>query len=176
MILLPWPREFIASRRGVAAVEFAFIAPVMILMAAGVYECGGIFQSLTAANRLASQYAIAWADCSDSPVGTCNTELGLYDTASAIQNVAPQLTGPVTLQMYQVAKTGTSLTVTYAYPNGATLSATQTAAANAVLASGQSGVVATVNYSYTLSIFSGVLSGMLPASIPMSYTVAQLKA
>jgi Flp pilus assembly protein TadG len=176
MIRSPWLRNFIVARRGAAAVEFAFIGPVMILMAGGVYECGGIFQSLTAANRLASQYAIAWADCSDSPVGSCNTELGLYDSASAIQNLAPQLTGAVTLQMYQVAKSGTTLTVTYAYPSSAGLNTAQTAAANAVLASGQSGVVVTVNYTYTLSIFSGVLSGMLPASIPMSYTVAQLKA
>jgi len=172
----PLARKFLASRRGAAAVEFAFIAPVMVLMAAGVYECGGIFQSLTAVNRLASQYAISWADCSDLPVGACNTELGLYDTTSAIQNVAPQLTGAVTLQMYQVAKSGSILTVTYAYPSSAGLNAAQTTAANAVLSSGQSGVVVTVNYTYTLSIFSGVLSGIIPASVPISYTVAQLKA
>jgi Flp pilus assembly protein TadG len=157
-------------------VEFALIAPVLLVMSAGVYELGRAFQSLSAANKLASQYAIAWADCSDLPTGTCSTELGIYDTASAIKNLAPQLTNTVTLQMFQVSMSGTTPTVTYSYPAASSLSGAQTAAASSTLSSGQKGVIVTVSYTHTLDIFSGVLSGIVPASIPMSYTVVQLKA
>ncbi|HVY35485.1 MAG TPA: TadE family protein [Caulobacteraceae bacterium] len=165
------------SRRGSAAVEFAIISPIMILILAGLYEVGSAFQSLTAVNELASQYAISWADCSDNPAGTCNTEIGLYSPTAAISNVAPQLTAAnVTLKMFQVTMSGTTPTVTYSYPSSSTLNATQTAAAQASLTSGQTGVIVTVNYTYTVSVFPVALSGVIPASFPMSFTVVQLKA
>ncbi len=46
-------RRFTASSSGNAAVEFALIVPVLIMMSAGVYELGRAFQSLSAANKLA---------------------------------------------------------------------------------------------------------------------------
>jgi Flp pilus assembly protein TadG len=167
---------FKASHAGNSAIEFAMIAPVLLAMSAGVYELGRAFQSLSAANKLASQYAIAWADCADLPAGTCNTELGIYDTSSAMKNIAPQLTNTITLQMFQVTMSGSTPTVTYSYPNGGALSSAQTSAAATTLSSGQKGVIVTVKYTHTLDIFSGVLSGIVPSSIPMSYTVVQLKA
>ena len=66
--------------------------------------------------------------------------------------------------------------VSYAYPSGSALTAAQSAAASAVLTNGQTGVVVTVSYTYTLDVFPGVLNGLVPSSIPLSYTVAQLKA
>jgi hypothetical protein len=56
------------------------------------------------------------------------------------------------------------------------MNATQIADAQAQLTNGQSGVVVTVNYTYTVSVFPGALSGIIPASFPMSFTVVQLKA
>jgi len=165
-----------ASRAGSAAIEFAMVAPVLILMSAGVYEVGRAFQSVSAANKLASQYAVAWADCSDLPTGTCNTELGIYDTSSAMTNLAPQLINTVGLKMFQVTMTAGAPTVTYSYPAGSSLTGAQTSAATSTLTNGQKGVIVTVSYTHTLDIFSGVLSGIVPASIPMSYTVVQLKA
>lgn len=170
-------RRFLRSARGSAAVEFAFIAPIVIVILGGLYEVGHAFQTLTAVNALASQYAISWSDCSDNPAGTCNTEIGLYSPSAAIGNVAPQLTpANVTLQMFQVTMSGTTPNVTYAYPSGGALTAGQTTAAQNALTSGQVGVVVTVNYTYTVSVFPGVLSGIIPASFPMSFTVVQLKA
>jgi len=176
MTSLRFRKAFLRERNGSVAVEFALIAPILIVIMAGLYEVGHAFQALSASNELASQYALAWADCADSPVGTCNTEIGLYSPTAAIANVAPQLTAAsVDLQMFQVSMSGTTPTVVYHY--GATaLTAAQTTAAQAALTDGQSGVVVTVNYTYTVSIFPTALSGLIPATIPMSFTVVQLKA
>ena len=173
----PFLRRFARARRGSAAVEFAIIAPIVIVILGGLFEVGRAFQTLTAVNELASQYAISWSDCSDNPAGTCNTEIGLYSPSAAISNLAPQLTAAnVTLQMFQVTMSGTTPSVTYAYPSGAGLTAGQTAAAQAAFTSGQTGVIVTVSYTYNVTVFPGMLSGIIPASFPMSFTVAQLKA
>ena len=170
-------RRFLRSDHGSAAVEFAFIAPIVIVILGGLYEVGHAFQTLTAVNQLASQYAISWADCADNPAGTCNTELGLYSPSATLSNVAPQLTASnITLKMFQVSMSGSTPSVTYSYPSASSLNATQTAAAQATLTSGQVGVIVTVNYTYNVTVFPGVLSGIIPSSFPMSFTVAQLKA
>ena len=171
-------RRFLGQERGVAAVEFALLAPVLIVMLGGLYEAGAAFQAMTAANGLASQYAISWADCQDNPLTTCQTEMNtLYAPTAAISNVAPQLVAAnVKLQMFQVNMNGTTPTPTYSYSSsgGATMSAAQTAAAQASLTSGQNGVVVTVTYTYTVSMPG--LVGIFPASFPMTFTVVQLKA
>jgi Flp pilus assembly protein TadG len=173
-------KHLVRSDRGAAAVEFSIIAPVLILLMAAAFEIGRALQSVQAVNKLASQFAIAWADCTDEPVGTCGPsgELKQYtnDTAVAVANLAPQLSNTVTLQMFQVTMAGTTPTVVYSYPTGASLTAAQVAAAQSVLTSGQSGVVVTVSYSYQMAIFTSFLSHIIPSTIPMNYTVAQLKA
>jgi Flp pilus assembly protein TadG len=170
-------RSLKRDQGGAVAVEFAVIAPMVIVILAGLYELGHAFQTLTAVNGLAAQYAISWADCQDNPTGTCQTEMGLYTTTSAIGNLAPQLTAAnVSVQMFQVTMSGTTPNVTYKYPTAATLTASQTTAAQQSLSSGQTGVVVTVAYTYNVSIFPGVLSGLVPSTIPMSYTVVQLKS
>jgi len=60
-------QAFRRSRSGTAAIEFAFILPVLLMMFAGVVEAGRLFQVYDATNRLATQYAIVLADCSDIP-------------------------------------------------------------------------------------------------------------
>ena len=61
------------------------------MMFAAVVEAGRLFQVYDATNRLATQYAIVFADCSDIPAGTCNTELAALGSSSAIANIVPQL-------------------------------------------------------------------------------------
>ena len=68
-------------------------------------------------NRLATQYAFVWADCSDFPVGTCLTELGNYTPSASLANIAPRLIG---LRMFQVMVAGSNANVVYAYPTGQT--------------------------------------------------------
>jgi hypothetical protein len=71
-------------------------------------------------------------------------------------------------------------TPTVEYPLGLTLSAAQTAALQAVVASGQSGtvqtaVVVTAQYAYLPLFFASLMAPIIGTSVTLSYTVAQLK-
>ena len=169
-------KRFLKSRPGTAAIEFAIIAPLMLVLIAGVLEVGRAYQVYNATNRLATQYAIAWADCSDIPAGTCNTELGYFNTTSSIANIAPQLTASqLSLTMFQVTMVGTNPSVVYASPSGATLSSAQTSAAQAILTSGQSGVIVTSTYTHTLQYFQSLMTTALSSYLTASFTAVQLK-
>jgi Flp pilus assembly protein TadG len=171
------PARFWRSERAAAASEFALILPLIVLMFAAIVEFGSIFQVYAATNRVATQFAIAWADCSDSPAGTCQSELNTYSSSFTIANIAPQLTATsLTLTMFEVTMAGTTPTVVYSYPSSATLTAAQTAAAQATFASGQTGVVVTASYVHTLQFFSFFMTPFLGANLNPTYTVVQIKS
>jgi Flp pilus assembly protein TadG len=170
-------RNFLKARGATSAIEFAFVAPVMLLMAAGITEIGRYYAVYDAANRLADQYAGAWADCSDVPTGTCATELSTFSSANVISNIVPQLTpAQTTLSMFQIAMVGSTPTVVSSYPSGASLSGAQTTAATSAFSSGQSGVVVTVSYTHTLAFFPASMASILGSVLNISYTVVQLKS
>ena len=169
-------RHFLRSRRATAAVEFAIIVPVLLVTAAGITEFGRYFCVSDATNRLATQYAGVWSDCSDVPTGTCNTELSTLTSSATIQNFAPQLiAGQASISMVQITMNGGTPTVVYSYPSGAALSAAQTAAAF-TFTNGQSGVIVTVSYNHTLAFFPVQMSQFLSSLLNISYTVSQLKS
>jgi Flp pilus assembly protein TadG len=169
-------RRFLLDRGASVAVEFAIAAPVMLLIAGGVFTLGSLLRVNSALNRLAMQYAISFADCSDTSSGVCQTELNEYVTSSALAAVAPQLLpGNLTLSMAQVKMNGSTPAVEYYYPSGFSLSAAQTSALQAVVVSGQTGVVVTATYRYQVLQFSAVMAPVLSSSYTLSYTVAQLK-
>jgi Flp pilus assembly protein TadG len=170
-------RRLIHADGGIAAIEFAMLAPLMVLFLGGIIEFGRLFQVQAACNRLATQIAMAWADCSDNPVGTCSTEMNNLVSSNALQNIAPQLTyANLSLSMFEVSVSGGSVTTVYHAPAGAALSAAQQTAATTVIASGQTGVVVTVTYTHSLAFFNTVMTGWLSAYLTPSYTVAQLKS
>jgi Flp pilus assembly protein TadG len=169
--------RFLTGRAGTAAVEFAIIVPVIIAMTGGAFELGRAFQAYNAANRLATQYAFVWADCNDSPAGTCLTELNAYTPTASLANVAPQLTASnVSLRMFQVTVAGSSVNVVYAYPSGSSLTGAEQAAATSVLNNGQSGVVVSISYVHSLLIFTTLMSPIIGSSYTMAFTVVQVKA
>jgi Flp pilus assembly protein TadG len=169
-------KKFWLASSATAAIEFAFIVPLMLVLFAGVIEVGRAYQVYNATNRLATQYAIAWADCSDSPVGTCNSELGYFNSASSIANIAPQLhANLLSLTMFQVTMSGSTPNVIYASPSGATPSASQNSAAAAVLTNGQSGIIVTATYNHTLAFFQTLMSPALSSYLTASFTAVQLK-
>lgn len=169
-------KTYFISTRATAAVEFAIIVPVLILLAAGITEYGRFFSVSDAANRLATQYAAAWSDCSDIPAGTCATELNTYVSPSTIGNFAPQLNASqTTISMFQVQMAGGAPTVVISYPANAALSADQITAAASALSDGQSGVIVTVTYAHTLAFFPTQMSSWMNSLLNISYTVVQLK-
>jgi Flp pilus assembly protein TadG len=172
------PRRFERSfdNKGSAAIEFAVVAPLLVLIIAAVVEYGRIFSVYKAVNRLASQYAISWADCYDSPAGTCSTEMALYTPTYSIRNVAPELTYTnVTLKMFQVKMNGVTPNVVYAYPASSALSSSQTSLAQSTFSNGQSGVVITVSYAHSLLFFPSAMSSFLGSLLTPSSTALQLK-
>ena len=166
---------FARSARGTAVIEFTIAVPIMMLLVAAIAEFGLILNVYNQTNRLATQYAIAWAACSDDNVQACKGELPSYASPSTIGNVAPRLTpGNVVLQMVEVTMTGAVPTPTYAYPTGSALSSDQVAAAQATLADRQVGVVVTVAYTHTL-LFERLMSPFLADRLRPTHTVVQLK-
>ncbi|WP_036292305.1 TadE/TadG family type IV pilus assembly protein [Methylosinus sp. PW1] len=166
-----------SDRRGFAAVEFALLAPVILVIIAGVTEFGRIYVVYNTVNRIATQYAIAWADCADSPVGACSTEMSLYTPAYALGNVAPQIkASSLTLQMFQITMGATSPTIVYAYPTGATLSTAQTNLIKATFSNGQSAVLVTATYAHSLAFFPKSMNALLSSLLTPSYTALQLKS
>ena len=170
-------RRFLGGRSGTAAIEFAVVLPVLIALAAGIVELGRAFQVYNAVNRLATQYAIAYSDCSDFPVGSCGAEILLYGDADAVKNIVPQLDATrLTLRIFQVSMNGTTPNVTYAYPSGATLTAAQRSAAQAAFQDKQAGVVVTATYTHSLAFFPSVAAPWLSSRLSPAYTVTQLKS
>src|ERR1700722_6120986 len=128
------------DRRGSVAVEFALVAPLLLTLAGGIFELGAVLRAYVAVNRLAMQYAISFADCSDTPSGACQTELNQYVTSFMVGNIAPMLIpANLAVSMSQVLMNGTTPTVEYQSTGSAALSAAQTTALQAAVASGQTG-------------------------------------
>ncbi len=170
-------RRLINADSGIAAIEFAMLAPLMVLFMGGIVEFGRLFQVQAACNRLATQIAVAWADCSDNPAGTCSTEMNNLVSSNVVQNIVPQLTyANLSLSLFEVSVSGGSVTTIYSAPAAASLSTAQQTTATAVIASGQTGVVVTVTYAHSLTFFSTVMTRWLGAYLTPSYTVAQLKS
>ena len=166
---------FARAARGTAVIEFTIVVPIMMLLVAAIAEFGLILNVYNQTNRLATQYAIAWGECSDGTNQNCRTELPSYTSASTIGNVAPRLApASVVLQMYEVTMAGAVPTVTYAYPSGTLPSPDQAVAARAILTDTQVGVIVTVAYTHTL-LFDRLMSPFLSGRLKPSYTVVQLK-
>jgi Flp pilus assembly protein TadG len=169
-------RRFIGHRRAVAAVEFAIIAPMMLVLAGGIVEIGSLARAYAAVNRLTMQYALSLADCADTASGVCQTEMNNDASTTTLANIVPQLNvSNLTLQMAQVQMSGTTPTIQYSYPSGLTLTAAQISALRAAVTSGTYGVVVTASYTYTLLFFSKLMSPIIGSSFPISFSVAQLK-
>jgi Flp pilus assembly protein TadG len=198
-------RRLLRAKGGGAAAELAMIVPAALLLVAGIIEFGRLFEVYDATNRLASQYALAWANCSESNVdagGVCSTEIATYTAPAAIGNVTPQLDpASLTLTMaeFTVSQQG-AVTTLYVGGNSAgvqntTGDATQLADAQAKAAAAfttsnggtvsylvpgpaavQYVVVVEVKYQHTLLFFKTLMQQYLANYLLPSYTVVQLKS
>jgi Flp pilus assembly protein TadG len=166
----------LSNRRAVTSVEFALLAPILLLMAGATVEIGLLLRTYVAANRLAMQIAISYADCPDTSAGACQTEAALYATPALLANIAPQLTvAQLTGTIIQATMNGSTPSVVYSYPANATLTSAQNSALQGALNSGDNGVVVTVSYQQTLKYFPTLLTSYIGSALSYSFTVAQLK-
>lgn len=168
--------RFVRSTEAVAAIEFAIIAPVVIVLMGMLLEFGFYFQAYDATNKLATQYAISYSDCDDYPAGTCLTEAGYYTTTSAIRNLAPRLNSAnVTVRVFQiVAASSTSFTVTYSSPSGATLTSSERNYLSSKVVADDVAVLVSVSYTHTLT-FGTIASQFLGSRLTIPATVVQIK-
>ncbi len=199
-------RRLLRATRGAAAAELAIIVPVALLLVAGIVEFGRLFEVYDATNRLATQYALAWANCSESNTdsgGVCATEIATYTASAAIGNVTPQLNiANLTLTMAEF--TVTQQGVATAIYTGGNSQGTQnttgdptqladaaTKAAAAFTTASGSGtvsyivpgpaavqyiVVVEVSYQHSLLFFKTLMQPYLGSYLTPSYTVVQLKS
>lgn len=179
-------RRIAFDRRGVAALEFAIIAPVMLALMGGVVEVGALIRTYVAVHRLTMQFAVSFADCPDTSstsggTGACGSEISNYTSADSISNFMPQLKpANLTLSLVQVQFSGATPSVTY--PAGGTLTSAQTSALATLYSSVPASytgtvdaVVVTSSYQYSLIAFGAVMAPIIGSSFTISYTVAQLK-
>jgi Flp pilus assembly protein TadG len=85
-------RALRANRSGVAAAEFALIAPIVVTLLLGVYDIGNAIQQrlqLEQAVRAGAQYALSWPDNLSSLAG------GVYGIQGAIAAALPSTNATV---------------------------------------------------------------------------------
>jgi Flp pilus assembly protein TadG len=186
-------RALLQTRRGAAAAELAVILPVMMLLVAGIIEFGRLYQVYEATNRLATQYALSWANCSENTTnvnGVCSAELPDYTNSTAIGNIVPELNvGSLTLTMAEFTVKAGVATVLYSggYASGsssanpAQLADATTRAASAFTvyagpAASQYVVVVEAKYQHSLAFFNTLMSPFLGNVLTPSYVVVQLKS
>ena len=180
----------LSGSRGAAIIEFVAVLPVMLLLLAAIVEFGRLFIVYAATDRLATNYALAWANCSENSVdtnGVCSNELANYTTAASISNVVPQLTlANLTLTMaeFTVTSGGTATAIYsggYTGADPAQLADATTRAASAFTlfespAAVQYVVVVEVKYTHSLQFFSKLMSPFLGGYLTPSFTTVQLKS
>jgi Flp pilus assembly protein TadG len=172
---MPVLKRFLRAREGAAIMEFAFVVPIILLLAAGIAELGRAYHIYNSTNKLAVQYAEAWADCKTA----CQSELNYYTNANVISNSVPIINpSALTLRMLWVTANGASTTVSYSSPSGVTW-ATMSAAEQAkitggVIPAGTAGVIVSASYTVTPQYFPAEMSTLMGSPLTASYTVAQV--
>ncbi len=166
--LIAWLRRFGRDRRGVAALEFAFVAPVMIIMYFGMAE----FCEATMANRKTAHTASALGDLVAQSDQLSNSDVtDLFTVGRTI--MAPFSTtglkmriSSVTVNASNVPKVdwsdGSGLT---AYTTGATLALPTNAADSSkpFVGAGESVIVAEAQYT-----FISPVNFFLPSGLPFA--------
>lgn len=166
-------RDAVRDRRGVAAVEFALIAPVMILLFFGMTELSSAIIASRHANHATSSLGDLAGQCAninDSDIanmfsGASDIMAPLPITAANSQNqTVPTFTQRVTSVVVTDANGTTKVAWSQATPNQTSLTAytpgqTITVPANLVSAQGDSVIMAesTYNFSFPVNILNNLI-------------------
>lgn len=175
-MIAPLLRRFRHDDNAIAAIEFAIIVPVVVALFATTLEFGLYYRSLDAVNKLASQYAIAFADCFDD--ADCTTERSAIISSTLATNLTQGLVpASLTIRMFKVNVSSTG-TITVKVPSGGTLDTNEQAAVTTkIYKSGvaREGVVVTVSYTHSAQFFASTANTFLAPYFNIKARVAQLK-
>ena len=137
--------RFGRDQRGLAGVEFAFIAPVMVLLYYGMVELTlGMM-----AERRASHAASVVADLVSQASSTTSTEMGdIFNVGVAILRPFPS--APLKMRITSVKMVSTTPTVVWSrgYGQGGRSAGATMTLPTSLLSSGESIIVAEVTYTY----------------------------
>jgi Flp pilus assembly protein TadG len=153
------------DKRGVSAIEFAFIAPVMILAYFGLAElCGAML-----AERKASHTASAIGDLVAQASSIHDTDISnIFSIGSIIMAPNSSTTLGMRITSVQAGATATSTTVAWSDASG-TMTANAVNAAITIpanlIAANQSIIRADVTYSYNVPV-----AYLLPSAFTYNYT------
>jgi len=164
-------RTFAGDRRGVAALEFALVAPLMLFCYLGV----SILASALLVQRKAEHVASSLADLTAQQATTAPSELADICTVSnTIMQPYSTASGALTMRLSSIQEDASgNLTVGWSYNCQGTTALTKGAAytgpASAYLSTSQSVIMAEVTYTYTSPLGATNIS-WLPGSYPFSDT------
>ena len=151
----PFLHRFLKDRRGVAAIEFAMIAPVMVVMLTGIVEVSYLMM----AERRVSGAAHATADLISQETDLTSAELSeIFVVASLIMDPfdnAGLTLGAVSVR-YDDSTGDPAEDWTGSYNSGSVSSATTLA--TGLGSAGESVIIVTASYTYT-PVLSAILSG-----------------
>lgn len=173
----PGHGRLLADRRGLAAVEFALVAPVMIIMLLGTLELGNAFRIQAKVNTATGQLAemIAGQQSATAPKGN------ISDTCTgAVMNLLPYPTGPFSADIVSGTNDhpsnrvagSTDTTSVYPYLDWENISSCPTTNATAMGAYGAYTIVNTPTSLLTLSGSPGYAS----SDFGMGYSVILVQA
>ncbi|MEM7748232.1 MAG: TadE/TadG family type IV pilus assembly protein [Pseudomonadota bacterium] len=151
------------NRKGVASIEFAMIAPVMVMMFMGIVE----FSQAITVDRRVNQVASSTADLIARTDSTTTAELGsIMDVVDVL--VRPYSATPMGLTVSNViasTSNATNTVVCWSYNHQGGVNTYNAGDSytlpSGVVEAGESVVVVEVQYAYTPLIFSYFLSGTI---------------
>ncbi len=159
--------KFARNRRGVAAIEFAMVVPIMVTLFIGIVE----FSQAITVDRRVNQVASSTADLIARSKKTTTTELaGIMDIIDEL--LKPYDAAPIRLTATNVIASTTDATKTvvcwsYHHPNGGVESYKNGAdyqLPTGILEKGESVMVVKAEYAYTPALFSKFIKGTITFS------------
>jgi Flp pilus assembly pilin Flp len=163
-------RRFGTDARGVAAVEFTFVLPLILLLLAGSFEVGRAVQVNRAVHMLSAQIALVAADCVSPTAGACAAEPATI--AAAASHLTPVLdSARLNVTSAQFTRNGGLINALHL--NGLTI-ADFSATALTRFRDGQTGIVVRVSYRHAPLIFPSLADSFMGSALSFEVTAVGL--
>lgn len=167
---MSWQR-FATDERGVAAVEFAFVLPLLLVLLAGALELRAAWQAARSVNTLAAQAALVIADCKTTNPSGCAGEA--QQISNAVGWLAPQLErSRLTIDAAELTRTGGAAKLVSGSQD---LANALGPAALARFREGQTGIAIRVTYSHLPTAFASFLGSAFTEKLTFQATAFALK-